>query len=739
MSENVPVPVATIKLTAAIRRQAWLILASTLLGGALSYIYLEYAPARYETVARLLVNAPETKGLVDSFTAETNADRVISEDSLANHIDLLRSRKNVEAALRTADLLDLESIRCELDDTQDAVDYVIDNLDAGRGGKGDSRASRTIEVRFKHGQAEDGRRILDSVIKEYLTLLSDQYEQSLAAVGKRAVAVKQRIEEDLRTVQEEFLEQRRNGPILFTGNGGSNAYVDEYQELEKSLAALEIEKATIAERLKKAEAVVAEFSGSAAPIPIEALGVIDTDSLQRLGVFSGLKANASKIADLQGDLPGRTEAARTQYGHLLRLLAEKQRLTADFGDEYPDIKKLDEEILLVQEFLQDRDADEDRELDDPPLTSRQLLDAYVAFLKNEDSLITARTSDLKARVKLAEQQARHLVDFELRDEMLRSRIDRDKLILEGITEEVRRLDLAHGADMMLHEVLESPRTGVKVWPLPAICYSAGLVLGLMIGMFLGLVNDQLRPGFNDGAELDAAIGVPVIGYVRKLPFRRVAGLVPTQKHQSEAFRVLRTILLNEVRSGRLTSLTATSASAGDGKSTVLLNLAASFADLGMTVVFVEADMRRPQVRKRMKLPVRNGLSEILEGKCDVDEALCLAEKSGFSVIHAGGPTRKPSELLESEAFDSLLAELRRRFMLVIVDVGPVLAVCDSLVVSGKVDGTLFIVRPSMDSREQILGAVETLRAADVRLLGTVVNTFGSSAKFEASRYQNYLS
>ncbi len=108
MSENAPAPVATIKLTAAIRRQAWLILASTLLGVALSFVYLEYAPVRYESVARLLVNAPETKGLVSSFTAEANADRVISEDSLANYIELLRSRKNVEAALRKADLLDLE-------------------------------------------------------------------------------------------------------------------------------------------------------------------------------------------------------------------------------------------------------------------------------------------------------------------------------------------------------------------------------------------------------------------------------------------------------------------------------------------------------------------------------------------------------------------------------------------------------------------------------------------------------
>ena len=726
-------PVATIKLTDALLRQRWLIVMCTLLGGALAWLYVENATVRYESTARVLVDHQDA-GIVNPVSAATPGDKVVSEEILANHMELLRSRRNVENALIRAELTEADSIVSELEKGQDSTDYVIDNLTLSRGGKGDSRAARTIELRFQHVDPQDAARILDSVVDEYMMFVEQQFSDSLAKANRLIIEAQQKIEKELQQAQQEYVASRKNAPVLFTGDGSSNVYVEQYKTLAVQLAAVEIEEVTISGRLAKANEVAAEYQDVNRILPIEALGVIDTESLQRLGVFAGMKANSTKSADFQRNQPERLEEARTQYTHLLRLMSEKQRLASDFGPAHPEVRKLQEEITLVEQFLEDHQVEYDAEMDEPQLSSRQLLDAYIGFLKSEQSSVQEQNRELTGRLTNAEKRARSLVDFELEHDVLRSRIDRNQLLFEGLVEQLRKLNMARSIDGYIHEILEEPRPGIRIWPRRSVCAGAGLVLGLLGGLFLGLVNDQMSARFQTAKEIDEAVGLPVLGYVDRLPDGTIKGLVAEDAIQCEVFRLLRTILLNDVRSGRLSSLTATSSSPSDGKSTILINVAASFAGLGMPVVIVEADMRRPTLRRRMGLSSEFGLSEVLKGDCSLEKAICSGGVSNLSVIHAGEPTPAPSELLESESFSALLKELRTQFVLTIIDVGPVLAVSDSLVVAKKVDGTILIVRPSVDSREQVVGAAEMLRAADVNVLGLVVNTCGSSKHFQAGRY-----
>jgi capsular exopolysaccharide synthesis family protein len=264
--------------------------------------------------------------------------------------------------------------------------------------------------------------------------------------------------------------------------------------------------------------------------------------------------------------------------------------------------------------------------------------------------------------------------------------------------------------------------------------AAGLMLGLMSGVFAALVNDQSDSKFKTAQEIDSAVSIPVLGYINKLPVGRRRAFVPSTSAQSESFRLLRTMLLSDVRSGKLSSLSATSASPSDGKSTLLLNIAASFASLKMPVVVLEADMRRPTFRKRLQLKNKIGLSDVLNNSATIEQAVCETKIPNLKVIHAGTSVSAPAELLQSEAFDNLLKELRTDFVLTVVDVGPILAVSDPLVVAQKVDGTLLVVRPSVDTRQQVLGAADRLRAGNVNLLGMLVNAFGSSSDFHGSRY-----
>jgi capsular exopolysaccharide synthesis family protein len=106
----------------------------------------------------------------------------------------------------------------------------------------------------------------------------------------------------------------------------------------------------------------------------------------------------------------------------------------------------------------------------------------------------------------------------------------------------------------------------------------------------------------------------------------------------------------------------------------------------------------------------------------------------LTIMTSGSSTVDPSELLQNETFDEMLRDLKDRFQLVIVDVGPVLAVSDPVIVAQKSDGMILVVRSSNDTRQQVIEAVETLRSANAKMLGCVVNTYGSGAEFERRGY-----
>jgi polysaccharide biosynthesis transport protein len=300
---------------------------------------------------------------------------------------------------------------------------------------------------------------------------------------------------------------------------------------------------------------------------------------------------------------------------------------------------------------------------------------------------------------------------------------------------LRELDLASGMRGYIHEILEAPRRGEKVWPKLSLCGVGGLMIGLIGGLFLSVLNDQQGDRFRTSEEIDSAIGIPILTQVGRLKNDGRRPIVADNSPEGESFRILRTLLLADVRENRLRVLSASSPLPQDGKSTILTNLAAAFAKLGMNVVLVEADMRRSTLQKRFGLPDTAGLSELLKETVTIDDVVVPSGVPNLTLITAGSGVTNPSELLRGESFDRILTSLKERFQLVVIDVGPVLAVSDSIIVGQKSDGMLVVVRSANDTRQQVVEAVETLRAAKTKLLGCVVNTFGSGDGFE--RRSNY--
>ena len=183
------------------------------------------------------------------------------------------------------------------------------------------------------------------------------------------------------------------------------------------------------------------------------------------------------------------------------------------------------------------------------------------------------------------------------------------------------------------------------------------------------------------------------------------------------------------KSGKIKVLLTSSSLSGDGKSTIVANLATTFAQLKLNVLIIDADMRRPNAHKLLGVDQQNGLADVLGGNLEPADAIRQTQIEHLSVMPAGNIPSHPSELLESQRFDELLDLLREQFQLILSDVGPVLAVTDPCVLSKKSDGTLLVVRPSKDTKDHVRDAVGRLRSINAPLMGCVVNTYGS-AEFE---------
>lgn len=205
---------------------------------------------------------------------------------------------------------------------------------------------------------------------------------------------------------------------------------------------------------------------------------------------------------------------------------------------------------------------------------------------------------------------------------------------------------------------------------------------------------------------------------------------------AEQFRMVRTNLEFSIVDKDLKSLVVTSLAPNAGKSTVSSNLAATFAAQGKKVLLVDMDMRKPTVHKIFKLNNSEGLSTLINSKeAVISQYVTAGDYENIFVLTSGPTPPNPAELISSKRMEQLIEEMEQAFDLVIFDTPPLLAVADSQIVSGKVDGTLFIMRKGVDTKEQIQTAVERMESVNANVLGVIFNRIEAN---DDSYYYEYI-
>lgn len=213
----------------------------------------------------------------------------------------------------------------------------------------------------------------------------------------------------------------------------------------------------------------------------------------------------------------------------------------------------------------------------------------------------------------------------------------------------------------------------------------------------------------------------------------------------QAVEALNTLCTNlSFTGGNIRVVMVTSCYQSEGKSFVAMNLLRSMAQLGMSAVLVDADLRASTLQESYDIEIGGafdqrykGLTGYLAGQCNMESIIGRTDIPGAHLILAGKTVKNALPLFSTTAMGELLDELKRTHDLVIVDAPPVGTIIDAAKISEACDGTLFVVESGRITAEKLKESVAQIEKAGCPIMGYVVNKLDERKYGEKDKYRSY--
>jgi capsular exopolysaccharide synthesis family protein len=228
-----------------------------------------------------------------------------------------------------------------------------------------------------------------------------------------------------------------------------------------------------------------------------------------------------------------------------------------------------------------------------------------------------------------------------------------------------------------------------------------------------------------GATLGAAEATRAGGFVTfdVSPSRVEPHLITVSQPRSaytEQYRNLRTKILQAGERMQMRAFVVTSAGIGEGKTLTALNLAWLLAQTeGVRALVIDSDLRRPCATDYLGIETQGGLSEVLGGQLNLEDAIVRLEPAGLYLLPGGRPRDDVAELLSGPSYARILSEVRRMFDYIIIDAPPLGIFTDANVLMSRADGGLLVVRAGKTRYATVDKLLEQMPKE--RLLGVVLN------------------
>lgn len=229
-----------------------------------------------------------------------------------------------------------------------------------------------------------------------------------------------------------------------------------------------------------------------------------------------------------------------------------------------------------------------------------------------------------------------------------------------------------------------------------------------------------------------------VGLFKRKKVAREEGIVVTRGGDSsidESYNRLKDNLIYYSDGGKHKVIQIESAIMGEGKTTLVSNLAVSLAFNDKKVAIVDVDFRRAKLHRAFKIECENGISDYLSGEKNLEQVIKHTEY-GVDMITRGGSVPNSSLVLTSEKFKGMIEELAKNYDFVLLDCPPVLLISDYINIARYSDGILFVSSYGYTKKSEIREAVALLRKTGKEIIGAAM-TFANSPSEKYGYYSHY--
>ena len=679
-------PLAPLPLTVAatsesilkvVWRSRWIMLLVLMLSLAAGFIYIQKATPIYTSTSKLYLDY----GGIPMAQSYESRRAPRTDRYLYTQAELLVSRPILGTVFEAPEMRGLRTFA----DVDLPVPHVRNSIRVDVG-----RRDEIISVSFDSPYAAEAALIVNKTVDAYMASRSDHDRQSSSQVLKSREEEMKRATKELNEKRNEYELFQKNEMPLGLGSDQGSDVVPRYRELGTHLTQAQI-------RTREAESFLGGVKTFAAdPIALR-------QYLTEKGYISMYAGVARERTPLEAEL------ARTQR--------QREDLLEELTPENPKIGIVGAEIERISAGLRRLDTD--------------FWNAALATA--EQQLLDARREQ-EELARLFDEQCQKVTSFNAevaKYDRLRSEVTELVAYRETVQQQIRDIRTVVGEDVgaLRIEILETALPAqIPSRPQKANVMAAALILGLLAGGGLAVLRDLVDQTLRSGDEISALLGLPVLGVVPAMSRRQNIPMRGTRVHlqpdspEAEAFRTVRTAIFFGAPKEKAKTMLITSPASGDGKSTLVSNLAIAMAQAGQRTIVLDADFRRPVQHVIFGLDHDDGgLSAVLTGKMKLEQAIQATQVKGVSVLTCGPKIENPSEILNSHRFTALLEHLAKGYDRVIIDAPPVTVVTDAQILGAICDVTVLVLRAHKSTRKIGQRAMGSLRSVGAHLLGAVVN------------------
>ena len=575
------------------------------------------------------------------------------------------------------------------------------------------RGTDVLQISYRSTNPQEATNVVNAMIKYYL-------DSNVNANRTEARAAKEFLSSQLPQVEEQVKEAEAN--------------LRSFKEKNK-LVALDVEAKSGLESLSKLYATINEIQGQLAALETR------SSSLQ-----NEMKLNTQEAIDLTAlSQSASVQQALTEYQSIQRDIAVAK---TTYSDQHPAVISLTLKEEALKKELESRVT---QTIGSSMSLSQQSRQVGLLTQSLTQDLVKSEVEKLALRSQLEELQKIFTEDRKRLDslpklEQEQIQLQRQLSVVQGTYEQLlKQLQLVQiiesqnvGNARLIEEALVPSRA---VSPIIPLNLSLGGFLAILLGLGTALVLESMDKSLKNIEEAKLLLDLPLLGTVPLITGEENIGIVDSQQNSalksivdsqqnsalidrsyavSNSFEIIQTNLNFSLPDQKLQVILVTSATAGEGKSFVVSNLASVMAKRGKRVLLVDADMRRPSQHKNWKVFNVKGLSNILINQTYLEDAI-LHPLPNLDLLTAGTYPPNPIALLDSHSMQDLIDKARSHYDFVIIDTPPLMAVADPLVISKLVDGILLVVRIGQVYSEEVSMAKSLLDQSKIPVLGMMLN------------------